>query len=97
MLLGQPRLRLPTEWELAKLFPEWEFSAMPPFGNLFPMPVYVDSRLAGEERLEFNAGKRRDVVRLWFRDYESVVKPIVVNFAGQRRAEDSLSQGPRGI
>ena len=81
MLLGQPYLRLATERELAKLFPECELGAMPPFGNLFRMPVYVDSRLAGEEMIEFNAGTHRDVIRLRFRDYESLVKPIVVNFS----------------
>jgi len=81
MLLGQPRLRLATELELMKLFPECELGAMPPFGSLFHMPVYIDSRLAGEEMIEFNAGTHRDVVRLRFRDYESLVKPIIVNFA----------------
>src|SRR5207245_2231866 len=49
ILLGQPRLRLATERELAKLFPECELGAMPPFGSLFRMPVYLDSKLAGEE------------------------------------------------
>ena len=81
MLLGQPRLRLATERELAKLFPECELGAMPPFGSLFHMPAYLDSRLAGEEMIEFNAGTHRDVICLRFRDYESLVKPIVVNFA----------------
>jgi Ala-tRNA(Pro) deacylase len=81
MLLGQPRLRLVTERELAKLFPECELGAIPPFGSLFHMPVYMDSRLAGEGIIEFNAGTHRDVVRLRFRDYESLEKPIVVNFA----------------
>lgn len=81
MLLGYPRLRLATERELAELFPECELGAMPAFGNLFRLPVYVDSRLAGKEMIEFNAGTHRDVVRLRYRDYDSLVKPIVVNFA----------------
>jgi len=81
MLLGRPRLRLATERELAELFPECELGAMPAFGNLFRLPVYVDSRLAGREQIEFNAGTHRDVVRLRYRDYESLVKPVVVNFA----------------
>jgi prolyl-tRNA editing enzyme YbaK/EbsC (Cys-tRNA(Pro) deacylase) len=42
----------------------------------------VDSRLAGKEMIEFNAGTHRDVVRLRFRDYDNLVKPIVVNFVG---------------
>ena len=81
MLLGHPRLRLATERELEALFPECELGAMPAFGNLFRLPVYVDSRLAGKEMIEFNAGTHRDVVRLRYRDYDSLVKPIVVNFA----------------
>lgn len=81
MLLGYPRLRLATERELAELFPECELGAMPAFGNLFRLPVYVDSRLADKEMIEFNAGTHRDVVRLRYRDYDSLVKPIVVNFA----------------
>src|SRR5213078_2692860 len=62
LLLDQPRLRLATERELAELFPECEIGAMPPFGSLFHMPVYVDGRLAGEEMIEFNAGTHQDVV-----------------------------------
>jgi Ala-tRNA(Pro) deacylase len=80
MLLG-PRLRLATERELVDLFPECELGAMPPFGSLFRMPVYADSRLAQEELIEFNAGTHRDVIRLRYRDYESLAKPIVVDFA----------------
>jgi Ala-tRNA(Pro) deacylase len=81
LLLDQPRLRLATERELARLFPECELGAMPPFGSLFHMPVYVDGRLAGEEMIEFNAGTHRDVVRLRFRDFVSLAKPIVVDFS----------------
>ena len=81
MLLGHPRLRLATERELAELFPECELGAMPALGSLFRLPVYVDSRLAGKEMIEFNAGTHRDVVRLRYRDYDSLVKPIVVNFS----------------
>src|SRR6266404_3145788 len=81
MFLGQPRLRLATEAELAKLFPQCELGAMPPFGNLFHMPVYADSRLAREGMIEFNAGTHRDVVRLRYRDYENLVKPGVLDLA----------------
>jgi len=41
----------------------------------------VDSRLAGEEVIEFNAGTHRDTIRLRFRDYKNLVKPVVVDFA----------------
>ena len=82
--LGLSRLRLATEAELADLFPPCELGAMPPFGNLFGLPVYVDSRLAGEDMIAFNAGTHRDVIHMHFRDFERLVQPSVVAFA--RRA-----------
>jgi Ala-tRNA(Pro) deacylase len=79
--LGLQRLRLATEAELAELFPECELGAMPPFGNLFGLPVYVDSAVAGEETIAFNAGTHRDVVLMRFKDYQNLVKPEIVRFA----------------
>ena len=79
--LGMSRLRLATEGELAELFPSCELGAMPPFGNLFGLPVYADSRLAGEELILFNAGTHRDVIHMKFRDFERLVNPAVVSFA----------------
>jgi Ala-tRNA(Pro) deacylase len=79
--LGMSRLRLATETEMAELFPDCELGAMPPFGNLFSLPVYVDSRVAGEETITFNAGTHRDVIHMRFRDYEELVKPTLLHFA----------------
>jgi Ala-tRNA(Pro) deacylase len=79
--LGLSRLRLATEAELAELFPSCELGAMPPFGNLFGLPVYADSRLAGEELILFNAGTHRDVIHMKFRDFEQLVNPAIVPFA----------------
>ncbi len=79
--LGLSRLRLATEAELGELFPECELGAMPPFGNLFGMPVYVDTQMAGEDTIAFNAGTHRDVVHMHFRDYQRLVKPEIVPFA----------------
>lgn len=79
--LGLSRLRLATEAELGELFPDCELGAMPPFGNLFGLPVYVDTQAAGEEMLAFNAGTHRDVVRMHFRDFQRLVKPEIVPFA----------------
>jgi Ala-tRNA(Pro) deacylase len=79
--LGLARLRLATEAELAELFPSCELGAMPPFGNLFGLPVYVDDRLAGQELITFNAGTHRDVVHMYFRDFDRLVNPAIVTFA----------------
>ncbi len=79
--LGLTRLRLATEAELGELFPDCELGAMPPLGNLFGLPVYVDSQLAAEEMIAFNAGTHRDLVHMRFRDFERLVKPEIIPFA----------------
>ena len=84
--LALSRLRLATEAELADLFPPCELGAMPPFGNLFGLPVYVDSRLAGEDMITFNAGTHRDVIHMHFGDFERLAQPSVVAFSRTARA-----------
>lgn len=79
--LGVARLRLATESELADLFPDCELGAMPPFGNLFDLPVFVDGSLTTEETIAFNAGTHRDVVHMKYRDFERLVHPKVMNLA----------------
>ncbi len=79
--LGVSRLRLATESELADLFPDCELGAMPPFGNLFDLPVFVDGGLTTEETIAFNAGTHRDVVHMKYRDFERLVRPKVMNLS----------------
>jgi len=79
--LGMTHLRLATEKELSELFPDSELGAMPPFGNLYGLPVYVDSHLAGQETIAFNAGTHRDVIHMKFKDFQDLVKPAVIHFA----------------
>jgi Ala-tRNA(Pro) deacylase len=81
VLLGFNRLRLATEAELAAAFPECELGAMPPFGNLYDLPVYVDARFTGETIIAFNAGTHRDVILLKFQDFERLVNPSIVRLA----------------
>src|SRR5260370_18966174 len=42
-------VRLATEQEFSSLFPDYEMGAMPPFGSLYNLPVYVDESLAADE------------------------------------------------
>lgn len=75
------RVRLATEKELSELFPDCELGAMPPFGSLFGMPVFVDSSLARQDTIGFNAGTHRDVIHMKYRDFERIVQPRVIHFA----------------
>jgi Ala-tRNA(Pro) deacylase len=79
--LGFSRLRLASETQLSELFVGSEVGAMPPFGNLFGMPVYVDSGLAGNRDIVFQAGTHQDGIRMRYLDFENLVKPALIPFA----------------
>ena len=70
--------RIATEEEFRKLFPECETGAMPPFGNLYGMEVFVSSLLAEDREIAFNAGSHTEVVKLTYADYARLVQPKVV-------------------
>jgi Ala-tRNA(Pro) deacylase len=79
--LGLTHARMATEEELSRLFPDCELGAMPPMGNLYGMPVYLDSGLAGEETIAFNGGTHRDEVHMRTADYRELVYPAVITLA----------------
>lgn len=79
--LNDPRVRLATEPEMAQLFRECEVGAMPPFGNLFNLPVIVDIGVAEQEFIAFNAGTHRDVIHMSYADFSRLVDPGVGQFA----------------
>ncbi len=72
---------LDTEKEFKSLFPDCAVGAMPPFGNLYGVPTYVDKSLTQEDYIVFEAGTRTDAIKLSYRDYEKIVKPRVEDLA----------------
>jgi len=78
---GAKKVELATEGEFQDLFPECEIGAMPPFGNLYEMDVFVDESLREDEEIAFNAGSHTELIRLSYKDFESLVKPKVVKFS----------------
>jgi Ala-tRNA(Pro) deacylase len=82
-LLGLPYIRLATETEMLEMFPECELGAMPPFGDLFEMPVLVDESIETDGYIAFNAGTHRDVLHLKFADFRRLVNPLIARFAVQ--------------
>ena len=73
--LGGPVVELADETEFRNAFADCEVGAMPPFGHLYGMPVYVDSRLADEPEIAFNAGSHTDVVRMPYAEFERLAQP----------------------
>ena len=78
---GAKRAELATEAQFQGMFPGVELGAMPPFGNLYDMAVYVDEGLTRDERIAFNAGSHSELIQLDYADYERLVKPTIANFS----------------
>ena len=77
---------LAGEKEFTDRFPECETGAMPPFGNLYNMAVYVDESLSKDKEISFNAGSHNELIRLAYADFERLVKPVVAQFAARKVA-----------
>lgn len=80
-LTGATTLELASEADFQDLFPHCETGAMPPFGNLYGMDVYVAESLAGDETIAFNAGTHTELVQMKYADFERLVQPRVLRFS----------------
>jgi Ala-tRNA(Pro) deacylase len=78
---GALSVGLADEDEFKDLFPDCEVGAMPPFGNLYDMDVYVARSLTEDEEIFFNAGTHSELIRLSYKDFEKLVKPKVLKFS----------------
>jgi Ala-tRNA(Pro) deacylase len=81
-LAGTSTATLATEEEFRTAFPDCETGAMPPFGNLYNVPVFIDENLRNEE-ITFNAGSHRELVRMSYADFERLVNPTVGPLASE--------------
>ncbi|RPE79761.1 aminoacyl-tRNA deacylase [Vulcaniibacterium tengchongense] len=75
LALGGAAVELAGENEFRDAFPDCEVGAMPPFGHLYGMPVYVDSRLAHQPQIAFNAGNHDEAVRMPYAEFERLAQP----------------------
>ena len=77
---GCDRVNLVSEEDFGLLFRDCEIGAMPPFGNLYGMDVYVAPDLAEDEEIAFNAGSHTELIKMAYRDFERLVHPKVISF-----------------
>jgi Ala-tRNA(Pro) deacylase len=80
-IVGKPDLALATEEQFASIFPGCEPGAMPPFGNLWGIPVWVDRELTADEHIVFNAGTHTETVHMRYADFARLVQPKVAALA----------------
>jgi len=79
--LGVKEVRLAYEQEFIDKFPDCEVGAMPPFGNIYGMNVYVAESLAEDEEIAFNACSHTELIKMSFSDFEKLVKPKRIRFS----------------
>ncbi len=81
MSIGAKNMRLATEMEFKDLFENCEVGAMPPFGNLYDMPVYVAEALKDDIFIAFNACTHSLLIQMKYEDFERLVQPIILKLA----------------
>jgi Ala-tRNA(Pro) deacylase len=79
-VLGRQSVSLVAESEMKDLFPDCEAGAMPPFGQLYGMPVWVDACFPKAGEFAFQAGNHHEVVRMRYAEYERLARPVVAEF-----------------
>jgi Ala-tRNA(Pro) deacylase len=80
---GTEDIRLAKEDEFAGLFEDCEVGAMPPFGSLYSMPVWVDQSITKAPEITFPAGSHRESMRIRYSDFERLENPRVVRVASK--------------
>ena len=80
-------VELASEEDFQGRFAGCETGAMPPFGNLFGVPVYADMTLEKDAVIAFNAGTHRELIRMSWSDYKRLVEPTMMSFAAGHAAE----------
>jgi len=82
--LGAESARLASELEFDGCFPDCETGAMPPFGNLYGLPVLVEENLARDQQIAFNAGSHTELMQLAYEDFVRLVNPRTMKFRAER-------------
>ncbi len=83
MASGASIVEMSSENEFRDIFPDCELGAMPPFGNLYGMDVYVAKSLAEDEEIAFNACSHTEIVKMKYKDFDRLAKPKILKFSAK--------------
>ena len=78
-LFNAKDIRFATEEEVSKITNGVLVGGVPPFGNLFKIPVFVDKKVIENKIIVFNAGDKRVTIAIFTKDYIDLVNPQVVD------------------
>lgn len=77
--IGATRVDLAYEHQFRDVFPDCETGAMPPFGNLFDVPVYMHDMLIEQDLINFNAGNHHEILQMKSIDFIELVNPTMIS------------------
>jgi Ala-tRNA(Pro) deacylase len=78
---GATNAAIASEQDFKEKFPDCQTGAMPPFGNLYDIPVFADESLTHDKEIAFNAGTHLELIRMAWDDFQNLVKPRTERFA----------------
>ncbi len=82
-VMSEENVRLAYEQEFMDKFPDCEVGAMPPFGNIYGLEVYVSKSLTENDEIAFNACSHSEILKMSYKDFEKLVKPKILDFSFQ--------------
>jgi Ala-tRNA(Pro) deacylase len=83
---GAKNAGLASEREFREKFPDCETGAMPPFGNLYNLPVFAEESLSRDKEIAFNAGTHNELIRMAYDDFARIVQPTLTKFSSVKTA-----------
>ena len=72
------KLEICSEQQFKDLFPTCELGALPPFGNLYGMDVYVAEVLTNDAEIIFSSGTHSELIQMDYQDFARLVQPIQI-------------------
>lgn len=79
--LGAKKLELAEEKDMARLFPDCDLGAEPPFGNLYDLSTVMDKVMESDEQILFQGGTHDKAIRISMVDYKKLVEPKILSFS----------------
>ncbi|HKA30699.1 MAG TPA: YbaK/EbsC family protein [Candidatus Binatia bacterium] len=80
-ITGNRRLRFATRFEVAALFPGCSQGSLPPFGNLYDLPVWIDTSFAPDGDIAFQVGTPEHTVLMRYADFARLAQPRIASFS----------------
>lgn len=76
--MGTDFVELADEDDFKDRFPGCEIGAIPPFGNLYDLPVYIDDTITRNDTIVFSAGSHDELIKMRMADYMELVRPMTL-------------------